>query len=956
MLMCFENLQLNGQRNIYQNFTTEDGLPSNTVYRIDQDDDGYIWMATGAGASRYNGTDFTNYGSRSGLKDDIFNLYIDDVNRVWFESFTNYYNYYLDGKIYQTDSIPYLNEKSTKIRSQVVGDSQYLYFTKRSNETTGYLDVVDLNDFSFVKKIPFSKEFFQEDKHIDSLFSLSPTVAIIKPFYYTIINQQDTSKYISSESIKEYMVLRSKNLSHAWFYEKNKNGIYYGKFDHESKTLVLGEKFLEDVSLNCAFIDRSGNYWFGSQANGLFFLPAQKIYSLQKKDGLSSDGIYSLEQSGENDIWLGSNNGFIDKINAYQNPDIQNFPLKDSKAKTIDLMVSKDNYMFGVVESGGVSIVDLDKNVLYHSPFNKMRWKINKTIFHDRKGVYWGGSSGHFSSIIFDKEKKELNDQNRSNLFGIETRTLDILEYKGLNNNYDDDEQIFYLSQNTNILKITFAENDTIFKTFENQGDGILQSGTRGMAQVKDKIWICTVNSGLAILCNDSLVKTINTDSHPISSDAGKKMFYDESEENLWVATNNGVTKISNVHNLDSLTFTNYNKFDGLVGNEATDVLVDKNGWVWVSTKAGLSYFKEDTSAQKMSTPKIKIKNVLIWDKDTTILNDYQLKHSQNDLSFELESIYFNSPVKFKYKLSGRDPDWIISKNGKIRYSQLPIGDYSFTALAINEDFEQSKTPVTIKFSILPPFWKTWWFLLGSLLLLGSLVFLIVRYQLNQLKVKNNLAELSMKGIRSQMNAHFVFNALNAIQSFLLNKDIDTSYTYLAKLAKLIRQTLYHSNQPAISIQDEIAILKTYMDLENLRLKTGFIYDIKIDEEISEATMSIQPMMLQPYIENSIRWGFKELETQGLIKINLELYEEKYIKCSIVDNGIGRQKANEIKSKYFKDHKSMGTEINNERVKLLEKLGSKKYKIKIIDLYNDQKVPLGTKVELLLPLENKNVK
>lgn len=214
-------------------------------------------------------------------------------------------------------------------------------------------------------------------------------------------------------------------------------------------------------------------------------------------------------------------------------------------------------------------------------------------------------------------------------------------------------------------------------------------------------------------------------------------------------------------------------------------------------------------------------------------------------------------------------------------------------------------------------------------------------------KDKENV-ELKLKALRSQMNPHFIFNSLNAIQSYVSQNNNIEAIKYIAEFARLMRQILQGSEQVAIPLIEQIDFIKNYLRLESLRFNERFIYQIEIDEEIEEDMMNVPPMIVQPYVENAIIHGMKGKKEGGLISIKYTLMEDdKHILCVVEDNGTGRQ----IKpSKEKKGHKSLGTKITEERLKAINQDAS--ISVEFIDLKDEKNNPLGTQVKIILPIMN----
>lgn len=245
----------------------------------------------------------------------------------------------------------------------------------------------------------------------------------------------------------------------------------------------------------------------------------------------------------------------------------------------------------------------------------------------------------------------------------------------------------------------------------------------------------------------------------------------------------------------------------------------------------------------------------------------------------------------------------------------------------------------------------------GGLILVLFIFLLLIRQ--NKLSTKQRLAamghkmsEMRQRNLRQQMNPHFIFNTLNSIQYYVFQNDKISSNTYMSKFASLIRKTLENSQHNSITIKEEMEALELYLELEAIRFKGKFDWEITIDSDIDTLTYKIPTMLIQPYVENSICHGLMHKDNgKGHININLNLGED-YISCTIDDNGIGRQKAMKIKNNKNNNHNSLGTSITESRLKLVNSIYGKKMKIQYIDKLDEEGEASGTKVIINIPIIN----
>ena len=195
------------------------------------------------------------------------------------------------------------------------------------------------------------------------------------------------------------------------------------------------------------------------------------------------------------------------------------------------------------------------------------------------------------------------------------------------------------------------------------------------------------------------------------------------------------------------------------------------------------------------------------------------------------------------------------------------------------------------------------------------------------------------------MNPHFIFNSLNSIQSFVVSNNSEKAIHYLAKFSKLMRMILQNSRETYIALSEELKSLRYYMDMEKLRFDNKFDYDIDVDPNIDTDFTGIPPMILQPYIENSIIHGLINKKGKGMININFQLMDTSIL-CTIQDNGIGREMAMKIRDESGLKRKSRGMQINKERLDILSKQSSEQFLVNICDLKNDSGEAEGTRIEL----------
>ncbi|PLX18205.1 MAG: hypothetical protein C0597_06375, partial [Marinilabiliales bacterium] len=473
-----------------------------------------------------------------------------------------------------------------------------------------------------------------------------------------------------------------------------------------------------------------------------------------------------------------------------------------------------------------------------------------------------------------------------------------------------------------------------------------------------NNIWIGTKSNGIILFNGDTTTYNITVEDG-LSSNNITSLFQKDSI--VWVSTINGLNKIVlNSHeNAHDFNITNFSTIHGLSSNEIYDVYAN-DSIAYLATNKGLNLIRYKDYKSNLNPPGIFIKNIKVLDKDTTIKDYYELAYNQNSVYIEYVGLMYknNGTKRYKYNFhqSGKKTRWNITTENFLRFSYLPPGNYNLEIIAINEDGVESSNPATLRFKIHPPFWKTYWFIALCLFITITITYLLYYSRLKELRKRNNIEKSLLKEVNiykqqalgQQMNPHFIFNTLNSIQYFIYENNNESSIHYLSQFAQLMRIVLENSQHETIVIQKEFDALNLYLELESLRFENGFNYHIEIPNEIDTHSYYIYPLLIQPYIENSIWHGL--YHKKGTKNLNIELLnKENYILCVIEDNGIGREKSGELNQRRRKKHKSLGTNITNKRIDAINKLYNQNFSVEFVDLKDKLGNPCGTKVLLKIP-------
>jgi LytS/YehU family sensor histidine kinase len=238
------------------------------------------------------------------------------------------------------------------------------------------------------------------------------------------------------------------------------------------------------------------------------------------------------------------------------------------------------------------------------------------------------------------------------------------------------------------------------------------------------------------------------------------------------------------------------------------------------------------------------------------------------------------------------------------------------------------------------------YFVIFSLLFIVILVYAI--FSIRNSKIAKKMGEFERIALRAQMKPHFIFNALSSIQTFILESDLKNADRYISKFARLIRLILESSKMPTILLEDELHMLKLYIEIEQMRLENKFEYSIEVNPGVNAKSIRISSMLLQPFVENAIWHGISPKEGKGKLLISI-VQSKTCIYCTIEDDGVGRSHAAEQNK--LPGHKSMGMMITEKRLNLLHRRKILKKQLFQVEDLKKNGLAVGTRVNICIPFE-----
>lgn len=376
---------------------------------------------------------------------------------------------------------------------------------------------------------------------------------------------------------------------------------------------------------------------------------------------------------------------------------------------------------------------------------------------------------------------------------------------------------------------------------------------------------------------------------------------------------------------LNILTFKGNGKWEietltvkhGLPSNQVNDV-VALGDEIWIATDGGVVRFRKKPDTAPIPSPmleKFRVNNETLPFSQNLVLD-----HTQNNLSLRFFSLHYRSEgdIPYRYRLLGADTAFIYTRNREVNFVHLSPGVYTFEVQGQNEEGRWSEA-AQWSFRILPPWWARTWFLSLSALAAAAAIWLFFHHRLQSVKkeakVREKVRELESAALRAQMNPHFIFNCLQAIQAFVAKNEREAASTYLARFAKLVRLSLHSSVDGRHSLRDEIAMLDNYLHLEQLRFGHTFDFDIKVAPELGTDDISLPPLLIQPFVENAVIHGLQGRKSGGKVSVAFSA-EGENLEIEISDNGKGFE-SEPAEAPRLSGHKSVGMLLTQKRLDLL---------------------------------------
>lgn len=955
--VCLSAQQLN-----FRYIGNEIDLPANECYKVIQSDEGYIWISTEAGLCVYNGKT-----CRLQLPKPVYATYRDSRGLINFV--TNNNDIYTENKdtvskaVFKQHPLTLFSNKLTFVYDVIALDTGLIY--SGQFETVYYSKHTNRAQLLQNKFRDTSLNFYCSNT---KLFHLKREMSALKELIRTK-KKLNFRIHRATDEIN-VSVPFSENIDSHWriLCAGNNDGGYYIAVGN---LLVIlspdGSSHIETFPDRILTLDAGKNkgIWIGVQKNGVYYFETGLSKPVQSLKGYS---VTNILEDRENGIWCTT----LEKGVFYaQNNSVVNYSGYAAVNGKCDLLKRINGSLFASAVAGKLLKIDGSNYQTFEFP-RLANYSIRDIVSY-RDGYIIAGNE--FVVYVDDKFNVKKTYSYYGTGYNVGATALCNMNGKLLTSHFTGlkilDGDCFKLVSPLNYPGSLLNYNG---KLYVAQKDGLVRFDTSNFRSQeintdgkKFRKLLATKDQRLLALSSDKGIYEIsgNDKAVRVSAVSDKvSYFYDFDQDmkgDFWIATNKGLFRLDAKMKLKHL----YTSMDGMPANEVNKVCCDSE-IVFYSTIEGLGSINTAAQISNTSPPPVKLKEIVLNDLNyqytAPLVNlpagGFSLKLVFDVLTFRRKT---NAPLLY-YTISRENDQNEIRQyeaGSQLVFDNLGPGRYTLRVYGVNNSGVRSSAPVVLVLNVPPPYWQTPWFialvfllvLLITALVAAGIVKTIKRKEQEKTRISKMLAEYQLTALQSQMNPHFIFNSINSIQNFILQKREKDAYAYLSKFAKLVRMVLHNSQKKTILLTEEINLIKTYIETEKMRFDDSFDFTLLVDEDLSDREIILPPMLLQPYIENAIWHGLMHLETErkGQLLVKFAA-EDGILKITIEDNGIGRKRSEKYREE---NHLSVAMNLNKKRIDLMAsaKQVSGFISIDVQDLYDASGNATGTRVNVSLPLE-----
>ncbi|WP_124981115.1 sensor histidine kinase [Nonlabens xiamenensis] len=940
------------------------GLPSNEVYAIEEDSQGFVWLATNKGLIRYDGAIFKSYDHPQQRGLSIFEPFVDEQDRVWCMNISGQVFYAKDD---QFELVADLKDELKGSLASIVANENYLIvsmFLKNIiiDLKTGKQHIEKLrrkddeNSVSYGLNKSYDKQFFQTlNAHIrifkEGSFvkdrplpkSLIPSKRRPRPIqllknnngHFCILQQipyLQTKFFVMKgqqwldlkvpDSFHKVNIIMAQFIDDKLWCSTNK-GLFVFSISEDS--LILEATYLKGTFTTDFFQDNDRNIWVSTLRKGLVIMPNIYVKQLDLNGRLPK----RLEKIENDELLIGFESGEVSLLNTQHQQQFLDMP---TSSPVSSIMHDPENRRTFIFQKA--------LNYLYTRENNRL------TEIKEPLATVKDAALIHQDTMIAALATTLITTSINKDQFATKENYQLLKNKRGYAVLYDSVNKTKYFAA---VDGLYYQKNGVDMQLLYYKGSPLFIR--KLLLDQNGFVWACSFKNGIYKIDQQEVVKHLHT-QNGLTSAVVNAIALDKNH--LWIATENSLLRYDTVTGEIRSLGTN----DGLPSYAIIDMAITEK-YIYMNTAQEVFQLKKDKVFKPNIIPEYYFTEVLINGKEQQQQSVYTVPDQETStvISFNANGLRGLTSSSFQYRIKDHT-DWTVLPVGSnsVQFASLPVGSITF-------ELQQKESNVTkhLYFKVQQVFYKTLWFwALMAGIIIGGIIFYyrrLLRFreseknkELRNLALDNELVSLRLENLRSQMNPHFIFNALNSIQEYIINNEKNLASSYLVKFSRLIRMYLEQSREHHIMLEVEIKALQLYLELEKVRFEEKLNYQLEVDPVLDIQKVMVPPLFIQPYVENALKHGLLHKKTNRRLHISFSWDKEhNRLIVSVEDNGVGRAKAAAIQAERSDYHRSFATYANTQRVELLNRKRENNIEVEIVDLTSSEGQPLGTRICISIP-------
>ncbi|MEM7246336.1 MAG: two-component regulator propeller domain-containing protein [Acidobacteriota bacterium] len=914
-------------------YTVEHGLPSSVAYWITQDRDGFVWFATDSGLARFDGRRFESFTTADGLPTNfILTMEEDHQGRLWCLPFrARPFLLEPDGPVVT----PLATEGAERVvMNRVFFDSRGRTWltglqTHRvdpdgtahrldvEEKTNAVYEDVDgaawtMTPLGFVRltgtpaRLPLTE---WSPAPLRPRFLWSPTELVYQDSAGLVRKTPEGSRRLRIEGLPDAQHNRLYRDSHGDVWIGSTQGLY--RLKGPAPWSSPAEELLPGRLITCIHEDREQNLWIATRNDGVWLLPrnARAFTQLDTRDGLPHGAATALGRAGDS-ILVGCHTGDLFALPASGDPEPVAIGHVDSGSiRALTPVPSSSD------ERSMLIVADLALHLLQDGELSLLlKGAIKDTCFEAPGSLLVASGEGvhrvRFGQVGPVRDIGELVFDDRC--YAVEL-----------------DETTIWLGTTQGLYRLPRGGRP------DAVAEAVLTENIVDLAWAGDRLCACSTDQGVFLL-GDQVVHLTEKDG--LASNSCRRLHVDE-EGAVWIATTSGLDRF---HPDAPHDLSHYSRRDGLASDDVNDIL-RVNGRVHAATFRGVSIFDPTELRSALVAPLLHLRRVTIDGREVPLATEHELPHGHGPVGIELAAPAFDGAdggLRYEHRFAGTKVTWQALQEPSMTLSRLGPGRHVLEVRALDEHDVASDT-VSIVFDVATAWWATWWFQLTSLLGVAAIAAAVVRQRNRRVALTNRLAALQGQALQLQMNPHFIFNSMNALQGLIAKGERQQANRHVASLGLLMRKILTNSRESQVSLGEVVETLSLYLELNQRRFQDRLRWQLRVDEELDRGSVQLPPMLVQPLVENAIEHGLASRGGRGEVRITFTIEASRLV-IEVTDDGVGRSPRRD-------GHRSAGLAITRERLALIS---GGEGRLDIEDLQDEAGEPRGTRVRLAFPLRH----